>query len=140
MNYSEPQKLPQTILCNYHKALWQKDHWSLKDFQGSGATETGSDHRLPDLLSRCNILCHSMVEVSLCHFPLQKIMLISYKTLRSVDQSPNRTVSYYFPFQSIPYLFIVIKHAASKIKSVQNHTDPLTCQTTHIVSAYDRKS
>lgn len=67
-------------------------------------------------------------------------MLISYKILIYVDLSPNISVSYYFPFQSLPYLFTVIKHATSKIKSVQNHTDPPTSQITHVVSAYDGKS
>lgn len=102
-----------------------KGHWWLKDrFKGLlQCTETGSDHRLPDLLSRYNILCHYMVEVSLCHFPLENIMLISYKTLRSVDLLANISVSYYFPFQTLPNLFRVIKHATSKIKPVQNHAD-----------------
>lgn len=67
-------------------------------------------------IDRCNILCHCMVEVSLCHFPLEKIMLISYKILRSVDLLLNISVSYYFPFQGLPYLSIVIKHATQKIK------------------------
>lgn len=50
-----------------HEVLWQKERWSLKDHFKSllRCAETGSDDRLPHLLSTCNILCDCMVEVAL---------------------------------------------------------------------------
>lgn len=45
-----------------------------------------------------------------------------------------------FLFSKFSNLFIVIKHATSKTKSVQNRTEPPICQRTHVVSSYDGKS